>query len=176
MSKRTLNWISAGLWLISMSWPHHYNGSHSPSYNDGQSAILKGASGSWEGSEEGVPLFPFPFYRRRGSMVRDRFGNEICSQILSGDTSITVDSEEIKVVHSEIWSSLAHWLSNRLVGWKDHIRKPTLFLNVWKQLLVWYCCTDFTWSAWQSVTVHLFVKIAERLKHQWFWLTWMFGN
>ena len=100
-----------------MSRPHRYNGSRSPSYNDGQSAILKGASGSREGSEEeGVPLFPFPFYRRRGSVVRDRFGNEICSQIPSGDTPITVDSEEIKVVHSEIWSSLAHWLSNRLVG------------------------------------------------------------
>ena len=79
-------------------------------------------SGSWEGSsEECVPLFLFPFYRQRGTAaVYDRFGNEIFSQIPSGDTPITVDSEEIKVVHFEIWLLLAHWLSNRLVGWNTH--------------------------------------------------------
>ena len=101
-----------------MSRPHGFYGSCSPSYNDGQSTILKGAPGSREGSsDEHIPQFPFPFYRKHGSSaIYDNFGNEMFSQIPSGNTPVSVDSEEIKVVHSEIWSSLAHWLSNRLVG------------------------------------------------------------
>ena len=115
-------YLGLNLGRIPMSWPHRFYGSCLPSHNDGQSTILKGMSGSWEGSsEECVPLFPFPFYRQRGTAaVYDRFGNEIFSQIPSGDTPITVDSEEIKVVHFEIWLLLAHWLSNRLVGWNTH--------------------------------------------------------
>ena len=45
---------------------HHYNNSCSPSYNDGQSAILKGASGSQESSPEESIQLP-PFYWQRGS-------------------------------------------------------------------------------------------------------------
>ena len=101
-----------------MSRPHRFYGSRSPSYNDDQSAILKDASVSPAGSAaEQVAHFPFPFYQKHGSSaVYDNFGNEMFSQIPSGDTPVSVDSEEIKVVHSEIWLSFAHWLSNRLVG------------------------------------------------------------
>ena len=84
-----------------MARSHYYNDSRSPSYNDGQSAILKGTPDGQESSPEESVQLP-PFYRRRGSVVRDRFGNEICSQLPPGETPPTLDDEEIKVMSSEI--------------------------------------------------------------------------
>ena len=84
-----------------MAQSHYHNDSRLPSYNNGQSAILKGTPEGRESSPEESVQFPH-FYQRRGSVVCDIFGNEICSQFPPGETPPILDDEEIKVMYSEI--------------------------------------------------------------------------
>jgi len=99
--------ISVGVQLISMPRSHYYHHSRSPSHNDGQSTILKGASGSRESSEESVQMPEF-YWQPGSPLPRSTLGFQIYTQFLPGATPPPMRETELKVIYSEIRSPLTY--------------------------------------------------------------------